>query len=183
MTSSFDPVPDPDDRPATVAPAAADEARPVVVSAAPVPLRPRPSRWATVFRWWLGLSVLTFFGVALCVFLGFAHTDFAPLHIVIDDDTSSGITINGLSDGGRALLAVGLGMLALLLLLLIPLLIVLVVGSVAIAIICGVGVPLVVLALALAVATSPFWMIGLLVWLMLRRRDSHRAVGSATMAA
>ncbi len=183
MTSTFDPVPDPDDRPATVAPAAAGESHPVAVASAPVPVRARPSRWGRVFRWWLALSVLAFFGVALCVFLGFAHMDFAPLHIVVDDDMSNGITINGLSDGGRALLAIGLGLVALLLLLLIPLLILLVVGSVAIAIVCGVGVPLIVLALALGVVTSPFWMIGLLVWLMVRRRDSHRAVGSATMAA
>ena len=182
MTSSFDPVPEPDDRPATVA-SAATEAQPVATTAAPVPYRPRPSRWATVFRWWLGLSVVAFFAVAFCVFLGFHHSDFAPLRIVIDDDSSSGITINGLSDGGRALLAVGLGFLALLLLLLIPLVILLVVGSVAIAVICGVGVPLIVLALALAVATSPFWMVGLLVWLILRRRDSHRLAPSATMAA
>ena len=183
MTASFDPVPEPDDRPATVAPAIA-EAGPVATPAARVPYRPRPSRWATVFRWWLGLSVLTFFGVALCVFLGFSHMDFAPLHIVVDgDDMSNGITINGLSDGGRALLAVGLGFLALLLLLLIPLLILLVVGSVAIALVCGVGVPLIVLALALVVATSPFWIVGLLIWLIVRRRDSQRYAGSATMPA
>jgi hypothetical protein len=183
MTTSFDPVPEPDDRPATVAPATA-EAHPAAAPPAPVPYRPRPSRWGTAFRWWLGLSVLTFFGVALCVFLGFSHLDFAPLHIVVDgDDLSDGITINGLTDGGRALLAVGLGFLALLLLLLIPLLILLVVASVAIALVCGVGVPLIVLALALGVATSPFWMVGLLVWLILRRRDSHRYAASARMAA
>jgi hypothetical protein len=182
MTTSFDPIPDPDDRPASVAPPASD-ATPVAMPAAPVPYRPRPSRWATVFRWWLGLSVLTFFAVAFCVFLGFAHMDFAPLHIVIDDDASNAITINGLSDGGRALLAVGLGLLALLLLLLIPLVILLVVGSVAIALVCGIGVPLIVCALALGVVTSPFWMVGLLVWLILRRRDSQRYAASATMAA
>ena len=180
---SFDSAPEADDRPATVAPAAMPTPT-LTPTQALVPYRPRPSRWATVFRWWLGLSLLTFFGVALCVFLGFSHTDFAPLHIVVDgDDVSNGITINGLSDGGRALLAVGLGFLALLLLLLIPVMILLVVASVAIALICGIGVPLIVLALALAVATSPFWMVGLLVWLILRRRDSHRYAASATMAA
>jgi hypothetical protein len=183
MTAPFDPVPEPDDRPPTVAPASADATASVAVSAAAVASRPRPSRWATVFRWWLGLSVLTFCAVGLCVFLGFAHTDFAPLHIVIDDDMSDGITINGLSDGGRALLAVGLGLLALLLLLLVPLLLLLVLGSVAIALVCGIGVPLIVLALALGVATSPFWMVGVLIWLMMRRRDSHRHAASATMAA
>jgi len=182
MTASFDPVPEPDDRPATMAAAAAD-ASATPGPAAPVPYRPRPSRWATVFRWWLGLSVLALIGVALCVFLGFAHTDFAPLHIVIDDDMSDGITINGLSAGGRALLAVGLGLLALLLVLLIPLVILLVVGSVAIALVCGIGAPLIVLALVLAVVTSPIWMVGLLIWLAARRRDSHRYAASATMAA
>ena len=61
--------------------------------------------------------------------------------------------------------------------------ILLVVGSVAIALVCGIGVPLIVLALAIGVVTSPFWMVGLLVWLILRRRDSHRYAASATMAA
>ncbi|MFL6699410.1 MAG: hypothetical protein ACJ8GJ_19770 [Vitreoscilla sp.] len=177
MTAPFDPVPEPDDRPATVSPASG------AATAAPVPYRPRPSRWATVFRWWLGLSVLAFFGVALCAFIGLAHSDFAPLHIVIDDDQSSGITINGLSGGGRALLAVGLGLVALLLLLLIPLLVLLVVGSVAIALVCGIAVPLIALALALVVATSPLWIVGLAIWLILRRRDSNRYAASATMPA
>src|ERR1700761_8671787 len=107
MTTSFDPVSEPDDRPAPAAPAVT-EAPP----AAPVPSRPRRSGWAIAFRWWLGLSVLSFFAVALCVFLGLHHADLAPLRIVIDDDGSNGITINGLSDSGRVLLAIGLGFLA-----------------------------------------------------------------------
>ena len=51
MSTEFDPVPEPDDRPATVAPAtpATPEAAPALV-----PYRPRPSRWATVFRCWNG---------------------------------------------------------------------------------------------------------------------------------
>ncbi len=183
MTASFDPVPEPDDRPATLAPAAI-EAPVAAAPAAAMPHRPRRSRWGTAFRWWLGLSVLTFVGVALCVFLAFHHTDIVPMHIVIDgDDLHDGITINGLSGGSRALLAVALGLVALLLVLLIPLLILLVFGTVAIALVCGLGVPLIVLALALVVATSPFWMVGLLIWLIVRRRDSQRMAPSATMAA
>jgi hypothetical protein len=181
MSTEFDPVPEADDRPATIAPAA--QAPAAVAPAALVPYRPRPSGWAVAFRWWLGLCVLTFLGVTLCVYLGLTHYDLNPLHIVISDDGADGITINGLSDGGRALLAAGLGLLALLMLLLVPLLILIVVGAVAIALVCGIGVPLIVFALALAVATSPFWMVGLLVWLMLRRRDSHRYAASATMPA
>lgn len=173
MTASFDNGPEADDRPRAVPP-----------STALVPYRPRPSRVARVFRWWLGLSVLAFVGVALCVLLGLNHADFAPLHIVIDgDDVTDGLTIHGLTDGGRVLLAFGAAMLALLLLLLIPVLLFLVVGSVAIALVCGIGVPLIVLALVLGVVTSPFWMVGLLVWLVARRRDSQRLAGSATMPA
>jgi hypothetical protein len=173
MTDPLDHGPELDDRPTTAAPAA------------PVPFRPRPSRAARVFRWWLGLGVAAFCGVLLCVLLGFNHADFEPLHIVVDgDDLTDGITINGLTEGGRLLLAFGAALLALLLLLLIPIVLLLVVGSVAIALICGIGVPLVVLALALGVATSPFWIVGVLIWLVARRRrDSQRLAPSATMAA
>ena len=173
MTAPLEHGPELDDRPHTAAPATAL-----------VPYRPRPSRAARVFRWWLGLSVFAFFAVGLCVLLGFNHMDFAPLHIVIDgDDVTDGITINGLTDGGRVLLAFGAAMVALLLFLLIPVVVLLVVGSVAIALVCGIGVPLIVLALALGVVTSPFWMVAVLIWLVARRRDSQRLAPSATMAA
>jgi hypothetical protein len=175
MTDPLDHSPELDDRPATAAPAAARS---------PVPYRPRPSRTARVFRWWLGLSAFALVAIALCVLVGFNHMDFAPLHIVIDgDDVTDGITINGLTDGGRVLLAFGAAMLALLLLLVIPIVLLVVVAAVVIALVCGIAVPLVVLALALGVATSPFWMVGLLVWLIVRRRDSQRLAPSATMAA
>jgi len=187
MTDSIDPLdhaPEPDDRPTGTAPAApATSPAVAAVAAAPVPYRPRPSAWARLFRWWLGLSVLAFLGVALCVWLGVGHGDFSPLHIVVADDGSDGITINGLSDAGGALLAAGAGLLALLLLLLIPLLVLIIVGAVAIAVICGVGVPLIALALALAVVTSPVWVVGLLIWLAARRRDTNRLAASATMPA
>jgi len=177
---SFDPVPEPDDRPATVAAATPD----APASTALVPYRPRRSRWATAFRWWLGLSVLASVAVALFVFVGYGLMDFAPLHIVVSgDDPSSGITITGLPDGAGAALAVALLFLVLLMLLLIPVIVLLVLGAVAIAVVCGIGIPLIVLALALGVATSPIWMVGLVVWLIVRRRDSHRYAGSATMAA
>ncbi len=172
MTASFDPTPDADDRPATM-------------GTALVPYRARrPSRAGRVFRWWLGLSICVFFVCALCLVLGMHNLDFAPMRIVIDgDDLSNGITINGLSDGAGAMLAVGGVLLALLLLLLIPVLLLLVLGSVAIALVCGIGVPLLALALVLGVVTSPFWVVGLIVWLLARRRDSPSLPPSATMAA
>jgi len=170
MTASFDPAPEPDDRPATMA--------------AAVPYRPRASRGPWVLRWWLGISAMTLLAIALCVFIGCVQTDFAPLHIVIHGgDITQGVTITGIDDGAGALLATGLALLALFLLLMIPVLMVLVVGSVAIGLLCGLGVPLIVLALVLGLVTSPFWMVGLLIWLVARRRDSPRVAGSATMTA
>jgi hypothetical protein len=171
MTASFDPAPEADDRPATV-------------STALVPYRPRPSRVGRLFRWWLGLSICVFFLCVLCLTLGLHNMNFEPLRIVIDgDDLSNGLTINGLSDAAGAMLAIGGVLLALLLLLLIPVLVLLVVGSVAIALVCGIGVPLIALALVLAVVTSPFWIVGLVVWLLARRRHSPSLPPSATMAA
>jgi len=165
MTASFDHGPELDDRPRTGA-------------------APRPSRSGRVFRWWLTLSVLAFFACAFCVLLGFNHADFAPLHIVIDgDDITDGITINGLTDGARVLLAVGALLFTLLLLLLIPVLLFLIVGAVLIALVCGLGVPLVVLALVLAAVTSPLWMVGLLIWLVARRHRSPPLARSARMTA
>ena len=188
MTDSIDPLdraPEPDDRPGMgpSAPAEAAPASPLPVAAAPAPYRPRPSTWARVFRWWLGLSLLAFLGIALCVFIGLGHGDFSPLHIAITDDGADGITINGLGAAGQAQAAVGAALLALLMLLLVPLLVLIIVGSVAIAVICGVGVPLIALALALAVVTSPIWVVGLLIWLAARRRDTNRLAASATMPA
>ena len=171
MTASFDPAPDADDRPGAPARAL-------------VPYRPRPSRVARVFRLWLGLSIGLLIGLAFCVAFGLHDFGLAPVHIVISgDDLSDGITINGLSDGAQAALGMGALLLALLLLVLIPVLLLLIVGAILVALVFGVGVPLVVLALALAVVTSPFWLVGLLVWLLVRRRHSPSLPPSARMAA
>jgi len=103
--------------------------------------------------------------------------------VINGDDLSDGITINGIDDSARALLGVAAAMLALLLLLLVPLLLLLVFASVAFAIVLGIGAPLAVLALAFGVVTSPFWIVGLIVWLIARRRPSPSLPASARMAA
>jgi len=168
MTASFDQGLSPEDRP---------------FAAKRAPYRSRPGRMARVFRWWLGLSVVTFIVVTLCVMLGHGQIGSAPLHIVInDDDLTGGITIDGLADGTRALLAFGLAMLTLMLILLLPLLLLLMVAVAAIVLVCCIGIPLLALALALGAVTSPIWMLGLLAWLIARRRDSQRLYASATMA-
>ena len=149
-----------------------------------VPYRPQTSRSGRLFRWWLGLSVLLAIAVGVCVAIGINQFGLSPMHIVIDgEDFSDGITINGLTGGAQMLLAVIAVLVALLLLLLIPLILLLVVGSVAIAVVCALGVPLIAVALALAAVSSPLWLVGLLIWLVLRRRPSPTHARSATMTA
>ena len=114
MTDSFDTAPDPDDRPHQ-APA------PMVVPAQPEPpgrrVAPRPrGGFGRLLRWWLATSVVLLLACFVCVAIGVGQFDLEPLHIVIDgDDVTDGLTINGLTDGGRVLLAFGAAMVALLL--------------------------------------------------------------------
>jgi hypothetical protein len=171
MTPAFDPAPDADDRPAAT-------------GRALVPYKPRPSVTARVFRVWLGLSIGLLIGLAFCVAFGLHDLGVAPVHIVVNgDDLSDGITISGLSDGAQAVLGLGALLLALLFLVLIPALVLLIVASVAVALVFGIGAPLIVLALALGVVTSPFWIVGLIIWLIARRRHSPSLPPSARMAA
>jgi hypothetical protein len=176
MTDSFDNAPEPDARvqpPMTPPP-----------QRYAAPLR-RPSRAGRVLRWWLGISVLALVACVACIVIGVHQADFMPLHIVIDgDDISDGVTIQGISDGGKALLGVGALMLAALLVLLVPILVLVVLALVAFSVVVGIGVPLLVLAFALLVVTAPFWLTGLLVWLIVRdRRPRPRPAPSATMVA
>ena len=171
MTAAFDPAPDADDRPAGP-------------SRALVPYRPRPGRLARVFRWWLGLSVAVLFLGALFAGLGLHGLDLSPVHIVINgDDLNDGISVTGLDPGAQAMLGAGALTLALLLLLLIPLLLFLILGAVAIALLCAVAVPLAALALVIGVATSPAWILALVIWRVVRRHDAPPLPASARMAA
>ncbi|MBC7665471.1 MAG: hypothetical protein H7276_17060 [Caulobacter sp.] len=169
--TAFDTAPEPDDRPARV-------------GTALVPYRPRPSRMARAFRWWLGVSALVLLACVVFIGSGLYNLDLAPVHIVINgDDVTHGVTVTGMGDDVQALLGVGALMLGLLLLLLVPVLLLLVMASVAIALVIGVGVPLIAVAAVLVAVTSPFWMIGLVVWLVARRRHSPSLPASARMAA
>jgi hypothetical protein len=181
MNDALDHGPEADDRPFGQGPQAPVPPEPGTGVAA---YRPQPSRSGRAFRWWLGLSLLLAIAFGVCVAIGVNQFDFAPMHIVVDgDDIGNGITINGLGHGGRVLLAVCALLVALLLLLLVPLILLLVVGSVAIALVCALGVPLIAVALAVAAVTSPLWLVGLLIWLAVRRRPSPALARSATMTA
>ena len=178
MTDSFDNAPEPDARVQPPMPPSMPPQRYAVP--------PRgPGRAVRVLRWWLGISVLVLVACVACIAIGVHQADFMPLHIVIDgDDISDGVTIQGISDGGKALLGVGALMLAALLVLLVPVIVLVVLALVAFSIVVGLGVPLLVLAFALLVVTAPFWLTGLLVWLIVRdRRPRPRPAPSATMVA
>jgi hypothetical protein len=173
MNDTLDNAPEPDDRPIS----RADTPQPLA-------LRPQPSRTGRLIRWWLAISFLAVVACVVCLVIGMNQFDFAPLHIVIDgDEVTNGVTINGVTEGAKVMLAIGAVMMALLLLLLIPMVLLLVMGAVAIALVAGIGLPLVAVALAFLVVSSPLWLIGLVLWLILRRRPSPRHTPSATMSA
>jgi hypothetical protein len=179
MTDSFDNAPDADDHPPLASSPASPSPRPEAF-----PPRRAKSRTGRVLRWWLGISMVLVAACIACVAIGVSEFDFTPLHIVIGDDASNGVTISGVSEGARALLGAGAVVLALLLLLLLPLLLLLVIGIVAIALVAGVGLPLLALAIAFLAVSSPLWMVGLVVWLIVRdRRPSRLPAASARMAA
>lgn len=183
MTDSFDNAPDPDDRPHAPVPPAGP------ATATPMPPRrgagAGTGRAGRLLRWWLGISFVVMVACIVCLVIGLNQFDFTPLHIVIDgDDVTDGVTIQGISQGGRVLLATGALMLGMLALLLVPMLLLLVLGIVAVALVAGIALPIVAVALALLAVSSPLWIVGLVIWLIVRdRRPSRRPPPSATMAA
>jgi len=163
MTDPLDSVPEADDRPATLAP----------LVPAPAPAPRTPGRSGRLLKWWLLSSVLLVVTCIVCLAIGLGNVDVSPVHIVIDgDDASTGISIAGVSAGIKILLAAGVVMLALALLLIVPMVVLLGLCAVALALVAGIGLPLVALAFALAVVSSPVWLLGLFVWLIVRRRPA-----------
>jgi len=159
------------DRPDPLDAAPAADDRPL--AAAPVPARRARGGVARLVKWWLLVSLVLVVACIGCLAIGLSSVDISPLHIVIDgEDVTHGLSIDGVDLGVKLLLGTGLVMLALLLLLLVPMILLLVIGAVVLALVAGVGMPLVALALALAVVSSPLWLTGLLVWLIVRRRPA-----------
>jgi hypothetical protein len=146
--------------------------------AAPAALPPKRHRLRRFLGWWMVLGMIAT-ACVVCLAIGFSVFDAMPVHIVIDGDDVTGLSLDGTGFAVKALVFACLAAVALLLLLLVPLVALIVVGSVAFALVAGFGTPLVILAFALAVLTSPVWLVGLLVWFFARRRRAH----SATIAA
>jgi hypothetical protein len=173
MTASLDNAPDPDFR--------ATRPDPAPPWAAPAR---RASRRRRLLLWWLGLSVLAVVAFAACLLLGLGQFDLRPLHIVINgDDVTDGMSMSGFSDGAKAMLAVAALFALALLVLMIPLLLLLAFAVLTVVLFAGIVLPIAGLALVLAVVTSPLWLVGLLVWLLARRRASHDYARSARMTA
>jgi hypothetical protein len=159
MTDSHDPL--------QHVPAA--EERPV----APVPARRAGGGAGRLVKWWLLTSLVLVVACIASLAIALSSVDVSPLHIVIDgEDVTHGLSIAGVDGGVKLLLGAGLVMLALVLLLLVPMILLLVLGAVVLALVAGLGMPLVAVALALAVVSSPLWLTGLLVWLLVRRRPA-----------
>ena len=141
--------------------------------------RTRSGVGGRVLRWWLFLSLAAALALGACVALGLHQVDLAPVHVIIDGEDFSNIAFDGLGNGALVLLVLGAVLVLLLVLLLLPVFLALVLGGVALAIACAVVLPLLAVGLVLAAATSPLWLVALLVWLAVRRRP----MPSATMPA
>ena len=128
--------------------------------------------------WWMVLGLVAT-ACVVCLAIGFSAFDATPVHIVIDGDDVTGLSMDGTGFAAKALVFACLAAAAMLVLLLVPLVVLVVVGAVTLALIAGFGTPLLLLAFALAVLTSPVWLVGLVVWFFARRRRAH----SATIAA
>jgi hypothetical protein len=153
-------------------------AGPAAAPAAPTPVR--RSGWGRFFKWWMLLSLLTVVVCIVCVGVGLSHLEAAPMHIVIDGDDGSNVSIIGATDGVKALLALGILFFVLFVMLLVPALVLLLLAVVGGAIAFGLGWALIGIAIALATITFPIWIIALPIWFFARRR---RALQSATIAA
>jgi hypothetical protein len=141
-------------------------------------LPPRRHGVGRFVGWWMVLCLVVA-ACVLCLAIGFSVFDTTPMHIVIDGDDVTGLSMDGAGFAVKALVFACLAAAALLVLLLVPLLALLVVGSVVLALVAGFGTPIVLLAFTLALLTSPVWAVALVVWFFARRRRAH----SATMAA
>jgi hypothetical protein len=147
-------------------------------AATAVVVAPRRHRVRRFLGWWMVLGLIAT-ACVVCLAIGFSVFDATPVHIVIDGDDVSGLSMDGAGFAVKALVFACLAAAGLLLLLLVPLVALIVVGAVVFAIVAGFGTPLVILAFALALLTSPVWVVGLVVWFFARRRRAH----SATIAA
>jgi hypothetical protein len=131
------------------------------------PARPR----RRLLKWWFLASAALALACVAGLAIAFWSAEPPPLHLVIDgEEVAPGLAIAG-AGGAVAVLVAGVVVLALLLL--VPVVVLLVVGALALALVAGLGVPLVALALALAAVTSPLWLVGLVLWLLLRRRPAR----------
>ena len=144
----------------------------------PAIVAPRRHRFRRFLRGWMLLGLIAT-ACVMCLAIGFSLFDTTPVHIVIDGDDVTGLSMDGAGFAVKALAFACLAAVAMLALLLVPIVALVVVGAVAFAIVAGFGTPLVILAFALAVLTSPVWFVGLVVWFFARRRRAH----SATIAA
>ena len=126
-----------------------------------------------LLRWWLVIGALLLLAIAVFIAISGVAFDFQPLHIAISgDDFSDGIRITGMTAGAKALLAAAAVVVILVALLIVPLVLLLVFAAVSVGLIAA----LLGTAIGLAAATSPIWIVGLIVWWLVRRRRRHSLI-------
>jgi uncharacterized membrane protein YhaH (DUF805 family) len=138
------------------------------------------------WQWWLLTSLVVSLVALVCLVTALHHIGDMPLHVVVDgEEVSSGIniTLDTLPPAHKVALVSALVLAAVILLLVVPVVLVITLIAVAIALIAGIGLPLVGLAIALLVVTSPLWIVGGLVWMVIRANRRAAAMTAAAIAA
>ncbi len=155
---------------------------------APAPaLAPAPRRRARFVAWWLLASLAISVICAICLVTALGHIGDNPMHVIVNGEevgNNLDITLGTLPMAHKVALVSAIVLAVTILLLVVPLVIMLVVGAVAIALVAGLGVPLLALALAFVVVSSPFWLVGGGIWLIVRanRRAAAMAAGASPSA-
>lgn len=172
-------TPAPESAPAAAAPAATMSTAP---GAAPVVVR----RGRPFWQWWLIASLFVSAIAIVCLVTALGHLGDVPMHVVVDGEEVGGgvnIALGSLPAAHQVALVSALVLAVVVMLLVVPLVIVIVLGAVVVAVVAGVGLPLIAVAAAFLVATSPIWVVGLLVWMVVRANRRAAAAARAAQAA
>lgn len=166
--------------------AAAAAVAPPPPAPAPVQATAPVRRGRPFWQWWLVTSLVISTVALVCLVTALGHLGDVPLHVVVDgDDVGSGVNIalGSLPAAHQVALASALVLAVVILLLLVPVVLVIALGAVAVGVVAGVGLPLIAVAAGLLIATSPIWVIGLLVWMVVRANRRAAAAARAAQAA
>lgn len=168
-----------------------DSAAPAAAAPAPTPvmvMAPAPRRRAgwTFFKWWFAISAVIALVCVVGLFTALNHIGDTPMHVIVDgEEVGSGIhlSLGAMPVAHQVAAACAIVLAVVILLFVVPLTVVIGLLAVVLALVAGLGLPLIALALAFTVVTSPIWLVGVLVWMVVRANRRAAALAAAAAAS